>query len=145
MTTELGPSANSRSLMGGSRLLASAAQKLATTIVIQRDQVVSAQRDDVAHIYFIERGFTASKKTLRDGRQLTLGISVPGDIVDYEALTVGGVFSTAYALGETRLLQVHIKPFEDLIYANPAYQEALLALRRLQGVLAKECSSGSGG
>lgn len=131
--------------MGGSRLLASAAQKLATTIVIQRDQVVSAQRDDVAHIYFIERGFTASKKTLRDGRQLTLGISVPGDIVDYEALTVGGVFSTAYALGETRLLQVHIKPFEDLIYANPAYQKLFLRFVAYRASSPRNGSSGSGG
>lgn len=124
--------------MGGSRLLARAAQQLATTIVIRRDQVVSAQRDDVSHIYFIESGFTASKKLLRDGRQLTLGISVPGDIVDYEALTVGAVFSTTYALGETRLLQVPIKPFEVLIYANPSYQKLFLRFVAYQGVLAKE-------
>ena len=124
--------------LSGSGVLASAAKEYGTVLVIRRNQVISAQCDYADAIYFVESGFTLSKKILRDGRQLTTAISVPADVINHEAFTIGAVFSTTYSLVDTKLIRISLTDFERLISKDPIYQKIFWRFVAYQGLLAKE-------
>ena len=101
--------------------------------------VVFVRRSDVAsHLHIVDEGWACSSIGLRDGRNQTVAVALPGDVCDLQTLALGGCSFQVAALTPCRIARLPLAPLRDLLACDASLADALRRQSALQGQIATE-------